>query len=457
MTNSEALPDHKVHGLVPHVDLRTLIVSYSFPPVGGAGVQRVVKLAKYLPLHGVQPAVLTVSNPSVPLRDASLLRDVPPSVEVTRVRTLEPAYAVKHAAWRAETARASHRSRGVRLVAGLARQTLFPDPQVLWQPAAHRALAARIVARRDDVMLVSGPPFSQFLLAPLARAAGLGVVLDYRDEWATLRATYEMSRSWVARAVGDPLEAMLLRSAHVVVTATDEFRARLLERFAFVDPARVVAIPNGYDPDDFPLAPNAPPSDRFVVTYAGTVFALTSARGLLGAIRRLHARSPDLAKLLRVRFVGRVVDTELAPFEGAEALGVERVDYVPHEQVLGDLAASHLTLCLLDDVPGAERIYPAKIFELMHLGRPVLTLAPPGSALARLVERHGMGAAIHPRDEEGIASAIEGRLRAFQRGDNAAVPWRNAPGTARYDRRALAGDFAQILRAAASFAGRPGV
>ena len=32
------------------VDLRALLVSYSFPPVGGAGVQRVVKLAKYLPI-----------------------------------------------------------------------------------------------------------------------------------------------------------------------------------------------------------------------------------------------------------------------------------------------------------------------------------------------------------------------------------------------------------------------
>ena len=48
--------------LVP-VDLRVLLVSYSFPPVGGAGVQRVVKLAKYLPHHGVWPAILTAANP----------------------------------------------------------------------------------------------------------------------------------------------------------------------------------------------------------------------------------------------------------------------------------------------------------------------------------------------------------------------------------------------------------
>ncbi|HLK35258.1 MAG TPA: hypothetical protein VKU41_00810, partial [Polyangiaceae bacterium] len=61
--------------------MRALIVSYSFPPVGGAGVQRVLKLAKYLPAYGITPALLTVENPSVPVRDASLERDVPLGLE----------------------------------------------------------------------------------------------------------------------------------------------------------------------------------------------------------------------------------------------------------------------------------------------------------------------------------------------------------------------------------------
>lgn len=398
-----------------------------------------MKLAKYLPAHGVQPAVLTVRNPSVPLRDDSLLADVPADVAIERAPTLEPGYAAKAKAWRARASVSSV----------VARNLLFPDPQVLWQPAAHAALFARIAAERDDVMLVSGPPFSQFLLAPLARASGLGVVLDYRDEWSTLRASYEMGRSAVARALGDPLEAALLRRAHAVVTATEEFRENLLARFPSLDPGRVHAIPNGYDPADFPPDLPDPPTDRFVLTYAGTVFALTSARGLLGAVRRLHARDPGLARKMRVRFVGRVVDTELPAFEGTEALGVERVGYVPHAQVFHELAASHLALCLLDDVEGAERIYPAKVFELMHLGRPVLTLAPPASALARLVRQHALGPVVHPRDEEAIASELHARLHAFACGENGGGSWRNGADLGRYDRRALAGEFAEVLREAA--------
>jgi glycosyltransferase involved in cell wall biosynthesis len=438
------------------VDLRALLVSYSFPPVGGAGVQRVAKLAKYLPLHGVRPAVLTVSNPSVPLRDESLLCDVPAAVGITRARTLEPAYGTKRAAWRASTNRAHAAERGVGAMVRLARRALFPDPQVLWQPAAHGALLSRIASKLDDVVLVSAPPFSQFLLAPLARAAGLGVVLDYRDEWSTLRSAYEMASLPVAHALGDALEAALLRRAHAVVVATEEFRVHLLERFPFLDPGRVVTIPNGYDTDDFPADLPSPPRDRFVVTYAGTVFSLTSPRGLLAALRSLHALHPALARSLRVRFVGRVVETELDAFEGTQALGVERLGYVSHARVLNELAASHVTLCVLDDVAGAERIYPAKIFELMRLGRPVLTLAPPNSALSRLVEHHSLGPVVHPRDEEGIIADLELRLRAFRHGDYRLDARRNATGIERYDRRALAGEFAEVLRNAASEGRRRG-
>jgi glycosyltransferase involved in cell wall biosynthesis len=435
------------------VDLRVLLVSYGFPPVGGTGVQRVVKLAKYLPHHGVWPAILTASNPSVPVHDASLLRDLPRGVEVERARTLEPGQARRAAAPLQATSsrRSLPRSlaaHGLRTLSMLASRALFPDPQVLWQPAALSALAHRLAAGQDDAVLVSGPPFSQFLLAPLARAGHVGVVLDYRDEWRTGRGVAPQARSRLARTLGDPLEAALLRQAHAIVTATDEFRENLLERFAFVDPGRVFAIPDGYDPDDFPNPLPAPPSDRLVITYAGTVFSRTSARGLLDAIRLLHAQSPQIARSLRVRFVGRIADTELDAFDGTEELGVERAGYLPHDDVLNELAASHGTLCLLDDVPGAESVYPAKIFELMRLGRPILTLAP-GGALARLVERHELGPVVHPRDHQAIASALEVAVRSFRNRGGAPATWREPPGIERYDRRALAGEFADILKEAA--------
>jgi hypothetical protein len=436
--------------------MRALVVSYVFPPTGGAGVGRPLKMVKYLGRHGVRASVLTAANPSVPVQDRSLLRDVPGDVEVERARTFEPGYAVKRMGWAGSGgAPATGASTGPSLgrrafgwAVSAGKQALMPDPQVLWQPAAQVALGRRLLRGADDVVLISAPPFSQFMLAPLARLRpGVGVVLDYRDEWSTVREVYEMKATLPARA-GAALETSLLRAAHMVTTATEAFRQNLLARFPFLDPDQVVAIPNGYDPEDFPATLPGPPADagQLTVTYAGTIFKLTSARGLLGAVRRLHQAEPALARRLRVRFLGRIVETELDAYEGTEALGVERAGYLPHDEITRALAASHLALCLLDEAPFVERIYPAKIFELMHLaakfGLRVLTLSPPG-ALADLVAAHRVGPLLAPRDEEAIAAFLAAELRAFVAGQRPPAP---APvDVERYDRNATAGEFARVM------------
>lgn len=432
-------------------DARALLVSYNFPPVGGAGVQRMSKLAKYLAPHGIAPRVLTVANPSVPLRDESLLRDLPAGLPIVRARTFEPGYGAKKAAWEAAADKKPSRMKRItRFATDTVRQLVYPDVQILWLPAAHAAMAKVLLgSEAPDVVLISGPPFSQFMLAPLA-AARAAVVLDYRDEWSLYRSEYEMTRSRIANLVGDPLEAALLRAANIVTTATDEFREGLLSRFKFLDPARVISIPNGYDPADFPTELPSPPEDRFVVSHVGTVFKLTSPRGLLGAVRRLHREDPELARLLELRFIGRVVDLEQDAFAGMEAMGVKQTGYLAHDDAVRALAASHLVLVILDQTPGVEKIYPAKVFEAMHIGRPCLTLAPEG-ALTRLVRKHGIGECVAPRDEAAIAELLARKLRAFRDGGMPRSGERmKHVGIEKFDRRVIAGRFADAMREAIS-------
>jgi hypothetical protein len=115
---------------------------------------------------------------------------------------------------------------------------------------------------------------------------------------------------------------------------------------------------------------------------------------------------------------------------------------------LAHLASSHAALCILDDVPGVERIYPAKIFEIMRSGRPCLALTPEG-ALSQLVRRHRLGEVVAPRDPGAIAAALARMLRAFVHG--ARIP--HAPvNIERFDRRVQAALFAQVFRAAHTLA-----
>jgi glycosyltransferase involved in cell wall biosynthesis len=434
--------------------IRALVVTYVFPPVGGAGVQRTAKLCKYLPAHGVTPTVLTAANPSVPLHDASLLKDVSPDLRIVRARTLEPGYEMKKAAWAAEAAakaggdaaRPSLKKRALKHGVALAKQLLIPDPQVLWQPGAHLALGRELLGTPPDVVLISAPPFSQFLLAPIARLLGpkTAVVLDYRDEWTMYREVYEMMGK-AAIAFGEAMEGVLVNRVHAITTATGAFRENLLRRFPRLDPASIVAIPNGFDSDDFPPDLPQPAGDKFRIAYAGSILRMNCPRGFLKAVRLLHERAPALASKLEVEFLGRVVDTEKDAFDGMEPLGVTLRGYVRHDEVLPALSRSHAVLCTLADVPGADSMYPGKIFELMHLGRPVFTFAPPG-ALRDLAERHRLGPTADPDDVPAIAEIVERALRAWEHGEYAMTA--DSVDVARYHRKTLAGQFAATFREA---------
>jgi glycosyltransferase involved in cell wall biosynthesis len=264
-----------------------------------------------------------------------------------------------------------------------------------------------------------------------------------------MAATYEMHGGMFKSSVIDQLEPALVRRAAMIVTATEEFRQNLIRRNPLLDPARIVTITNGYDPDDFASVANEAPPPRFtpgqklVLTYAGTTFRHTSPRSFLAALRILQERDPSILSLLDVRFVGRIVPTEQRTFDEEPLPCVQRVGYVPREQALRMLAQSHLALLILDEIPGAESMYPAKIFEIMHLRRPLLALAPRG-AISRLIDRHNLGTVVNPRDPSAIAEAIARYVRAFERGET--IGPASPRDIERFHRRAIAGQLAEVLR-----------
>ena len=64
--------------------MKVLLVSYYYPPMGGAGVQRMLKFSKYLPEFGIEPYVVAAHDPDYP-QDESLLAEVPRGVKVLRI------------------------------------------------------------------------------------------------------------------------------------------------------------------------------------------------------------------------------------------------------------------------------------------------------------------------------------------------------------------------------------
>ena len=67
-----------------------MVITYYWPPSGGAGVQRWLKFVKYLPSLGWEPIIYTVENGEYPVLDDSLVNDLPSNIKVLKTKIWEP-------------------------------------------------------------------------------------------------------------------------------------------------------------------------------------------------------------------------------------------------------------------------------------------------------------------------------------------------------------------------------
>jgi glycosyltransferase involved in cell wall biosynthesis len=398
-----------------------LLVSYHFPPVGGAGVQRPVKFVKYLREFGWDPTVLVAENPSVPVFDPSLVKDLPEALRLIRARTLEPAYAAKQSLAGQPGRSTWSPLRWVRqMVRGAASLALQPDPQVLWLPAAYRAARRALAATPHSAILATAPSYSNLLLgAWLKRQTGLPLVLDYRDEWDLSSHYLEHSRRDIwSQTVQQRMQRWILRQADAIVATTRRSTAHLLERARQAGShAFGACVYNGFDPCDFEpsLEINAtiPRSERFRIVYTGTLWNLTSIAPVVTALEQLLAERPDLAEQIELVAVGRKTPEQaalLARLNGT-AVRLVTVDYCDHETAIAWMQSADALLLLLTDGPGADRVAPAKLFEYLAVGRPILGVVPNGET-AEIVSRFWPSGHQPPENPEAIARWVAGAVAA---------------------------------------------
>lgn len=431
---------------------RVLFISYPFPPVGGAGVQRTTKFVKYLGHYGWQPSVLTVANPSVPAFDDSLLKDIPAGTVVCRAKTWEPSYAVKRTVSASNRNGSLDRGGARRLVGGAARWLgnvlLQPDVQVLWMPEAVRQ-GRRLLRRAPHAAIVaSGPPFSTFLIgAALSRHSGLPLILDYRDEWGLNYANSEnRGLDPLSRRIQTRMQRQAIRVARALVATTQSSAGTLDElRKKARSAADVTWIYNGFDADDFPVEPETrlAKNERYRLTYVGTLWNLTTVGPLVEAVRRLAQRSPSLAAGLELVFAGRRTPGQQEMLDSLKALPCRVVEhpYVHHHEAINLVRCADGLCLLLANVPGAERVVPAKVFEYMAARRPILAIAPPGEAWS-LLDDYPAAHRFAPHDIEGICGFLANAIRDHGSGKfQASVRWNGS----RYDRKSQAGQLAQLL------------
>jgi glycosyltransferase involved in cell wall biosynthesis len=426
---------------------KVLIISYYFPPVGGSGVQRVLKFVKYLPEFGWDPIVLTVKDINYSIRDYSLLDDIDPEIKIVRTESVDPhrlssflfsgvpgdgseSKVIKNQ-------RFAEGSIGLRVFRWVRDLIAVPDTAVGWIPFAYRAGLRAIREGGVDVILATFSPSSSTLLAwLLSKKTGVPYVLDFRDPWIGVFAGQKFPTR-LHKAVNIWLEGKVVKSASALTVYGDILARAFKERYpGFAGP--IAELTNGFDPKDMDgVVAEERPEGRFRIVYMGSLYAFQEGnfRTLLSAMQLLPDR---LRNSLEVVFVGRPLLH--APAEVATA-GLEEqitfLPYKPHVEALGYLKSADAGLLF---VPKGDRtIVTGKVFEYLMVGCPILACIEPSGACAEILQRAGCADWIVPADDAQALARTIVSLAA------AGWPRPSSPIVEQFSRRAITERLAGVL------------
>jgi glycosyltransferase involved in cell wall biosynthesis len=407
-------------------------VTKHFPPAGGGGVQRPLKLAQYLPALGIETHVLAPDDPKWIHTDADLR--VPTQAWVHRVRYLGP----RGGRPAEELAATAGLDRALVQAHHTARRLLVPDASVTWNLTAIPA-AIRIVRREgiDAVLTTSPPPSVHFVGAAVQKATGAKWIADLRDPLVANQHRRDDTTAARARQAALQQVARLVARQADAVTCVSEAIAGEVRALGARGPVRVIS--NGCDFDDF-AGLEYRPAQRFRITHTGSFFGKRDPRPFLKAF---HDANLDAV----VRFVG---DFRSSDREWAATLGLgdrlELVDYLPRMDALRVQRDSEALLLLIPEAGGRGKgVLSGKVFEYIAVGRPILAVVPPDGAAAELIRETGAGVVAPPEDVEAIRSALEELHRRWRSDGLPDVvltdDWRD-----RLSRRTRVEEMAAVLR-----------
>ena len=406
---------------------RLLMIAYYFPPLGGAGVQRTVKFAKYLPGFGWNPVIFTVRSGQSASADSELSEEVPIEIPVYRssalVLPIRLPFRVRN--W-------------------LSRWILIVDEQLGWYPFAVSAASKILQKEPISALYSTSSPYTCHLIGlALKRRTHLPWIADFRDPW--VGGLTDRFPTCFHRSLANSLEAQVFQNADRILLTSEATAHFYRYKYPALQPEKLVTITNGFDLEDFShVSTNRVDTGQFTIVYSGSLYIHSrSAVSFVQALALLIKNESIERYRLAVYFVGNTdKGTRRCAREELMEDVIHFLGYLPHRESIGYLQKADLLLLIPSVGPGSEFSIPAKVFEYLAAGKPILTLAQ-NEEISGLIHKTNAGVLVSYSDVEAIAGQILAAYQRWERGES--VPRPEPTMIARYERKTLTGLLANEL------------
>ncbi|WP_411162025.1 glycosyltransferase family 4 protein [Flavobacterium sp. DG1-102-2] len=424
--------------------MKVLIITYYWPPAGGPGVQRWLKFVKYLPDFGIEPIVYIPENPTYPLVDEGLLKEVRQDVTILKQRITEP-YAWASAFSKSSTKKISSgiipqkkkQSFLQRIMLWVRGNLFIPDARVLWVRPSVKYLSKYIKENGIDTIITTGPPHSLHLIGlKIKQLHNVKWIADFRDPWTTIGYHKALKLSDSAAKKHKELERKVLNTADDVLVTSPTTKAE----FQALTTKPITVITNGYDTE---TVAKQSLDEKFTLAHIGSFLSERNPTILWEALAELTAENEQFKYKFELKLIG-AVSREVLDFLDDTGLSgfVNSLGYVPHAEAVAQQRKSQVLLMVEIDSEETKCIIPGKLFEYMVSERPILAIGPDGADFASIVQTTNTGIFVTYNEKEKLKNAL---LQWFNQYIEGALK-SNAIGLQQYSRKNLTAQLVQLLK-----------
>ena len=410
---------------------RILIITYYWPPSGGPGVQRWLKFVKYLPEFGWKPTIFIPENPSYPIIDETLEKEVSKDLEIIKTKIWEP-YQIaeffgkdnkKFKAGQFDVGK--NQSWKSKLSIWVRGNFFIPDARVFWVKPSVEFLKKYLKENHFDAFVTTGPPHSLHLIGLELKKEfpNLKWIADFRDPWTEISYYKHLKLTKSSDKKHRNLEAQVFKTADITLatsfTDAENFRKKGANSFC---------ITNGFDEDaSTPLSITTQnpqtlnPSNaqtKFTLSYIGVLEQLRNPEILWKVLGELIKENKNFKDDFELKFVGRIDDKILEKIENSELKNsVKNLGYLSHSAANAEMRNSDLLLITNFPNETSKGIIPGKIFEYLQTGNQILSFGPKDGDVKKILEETNAGKHFSYDDSEPLKSFILEKYQDWNNGN----------------------------------------
>lgn len=422
---------------------KVLIITYYWPPAGGPGVQRWLKFVKYLPDFGIQPIVYIPENPTYPIVDENLVKDVSDKVIILKQKIFEPyqlaSFLSKNKTKKMNSGIIPNQKKQSfldKLLLWIRGNLFIPDARFFWVKPSVAYLEKYILEHKIDTIVTSGPPHSLHLIGlELKNKLNLKWFADFRDPWTTIGYHKSLRLSDFAAHKHKQLESEVLNTADTIIVTSKTTK----KEFEALTTKPIEVITNGYDVEN---VEKQPLDTRFSLAHIGSFLSARNPKILWQALVELIAEIPEFKSHLEIKLIGAVSQEILESITAFDLNDyLNNVGYVSHEEAIVQQRKSQVLLLIEIDSEETKSILPGKLFEYMVSNRPIIALGPKGSDFDEIITGTNTGVFFDYSEKEKLKKVIFGYYTQFLEGKLQS----HGVGLQKYSRKNLTQELTSLL------------